>query len=72
MILQQVVSKTWHGVRAALVTVTVFQFSLGGPLASPLQAEPNSHTRSPIKHVIVLIGENRSRRFSRARPCDRI
>jgi phospholipase C len=39
-----------------------FQFSLGGPLAVSLQAKEKegTHTKSPIKHVIVLIGENRT------------
>jgi phospholipase C len=42
----------------------VFQFSLGGPLAGSLQAQERDHDKggadSPIKHVIVLIGENRT------------
>jgi len=59
MILQRIASKGWHALRACLVAVTVFQFSLG-PLASPVQAQPNGPTRTPIKHVIVLIGENRT------------
>jgi phospholipase C len=42
------------------VAVTVFQFSLGGPLAGSLQAQEKTQTRTPIKHVIVLIGENRT------------
>jgi phospholipase C len=40
----------------------VVQFSLGGPLAGSLQAHDheNGGTDTPIKHVIVLIGENRT------------
>ena len=60
MSLKQLVLKTWHGLRAAAVAVTVFQFSLGGPLAGSLQAQETPKTRTPIKHVIVLIGENRT------------
>jgi phospholipase C len=60
MSLKQIVSKCLHGLRVAFVAVTVFQFSLGGPLAGSLQAQEKTHTRSPIKHVIVLIGENRT------------
>jgi phospholipase C len=60
MSLKQIVSKCLHGARVAFVAVTVFQFSLGGPLAGSLQAQEKPHTTSPIKHVIVLIGENRS------------
>ena len=60
MSLKQFVSKTLHGLRVGFVAVTVFQFSLGGPLAAPLQAQEKTHTRTPIKHLIVLIGENRT------------
>ncbi|HKV60331.1 MAG TPA: alkaline phosphatase family protein [Candidatus Acidoferrum sp.] len=60
MSLKEIVSKCLHGLRVTFVAVTVFQFSLGGPLAGSLQAQEKAHTRSPIKHVIVLIGENRT------------
>jgi phospholipase C len=60
MSLKQIVSKSLHGLRVAFVAFTVFQFSLGGPLAASLQAHEKDHTDSPIKHVIVLIGENRT------------
>ena len=60
MSLKQIVSKCFHGLRVAFVAVTVFQFSLGGPLAGALQAQENEPTRSPIKHVIVIVGENRT------------
>src|SRR5258708_30271390 len=60
MSLKQIVSRCLHGLRVAFVALTVFQFSLGGPLAGSLQAQEKTHTRSPIKHVIVLIGENRT------------
>jgi phospholipase C len=60
MSMKQIVSKCFHGARVAFVAVTVFQFSLGGPLAGSLLAQEEQHTRTPIKHVIVLIGENRS------------
>jgi len=38
----------------------VLQLSLGGPLATSVQAQEEGQTRTPIKHVIVLIGENRT------------
>ena len=60
MSLKQIVSNSLHGLRVALVAVTVFQFSLGGPLAGSLQAQEKELTRTPIKHLIVLIGENRT------------
>jgi phospholipase C len=60
MSLKQIVSEALRGLRVCVVAVTVFQFSLGGPLASTLQAQEKHHSRTPIKHVIVLIGENRT------------
>jgi len=38
----------------------VAQLSLGGLLAVPAQAQEHGATASPIQHVIVLIGENRT------------
>src|SRR5262249_6379609 len=60
MSFKQFVSKTVHGLRVGLVAVTVFQFALGGPLGSPVQAQQQGGTSTPIKHVIILIGENRT------------
>jgi phospholipase C len=60
MSLKQVVLKSLHGLRVGFVALTVFQFSLGGPLVGSLQAQENEGTRTPIKHVIVIVGENRS------------
>jgi phospholipase C len=60
MSLKQTVSKAFHGLRVGFIAFTVFQFSLGGPLADSLQAQDKPHTRTPIKHVIVIVGENRS------------
>jgi phospholipase C len=60
MSLKQTVSQVFHGLRVGFIAFTVFQFSLGDPLAASLQAREKQHTRTPIKHVIVLIGENRT------------
>jgi phospholipase C len=60
MSFKQLVSKSLHGLRVSLVTVTVLQLSLGGPLAVPSRADERHGARTPIKHVIVLIGENRT------------
>jgi phospholipase C len=60
MLLKQVVLKSLHGLRVGFVALTVFQFSLGGSLVGSLQAQENEGTRTPIKHVIVIVGENRS------------
>jgi phospholipase C len=60
MSLKKVLSKSLHCARVGLVVATAFHFSLGGPLAAPLQAQEQAKTKSPIKHVIVIIGENRT------------
>ncbi len=63
-------SKSTHYLRIGFTSLALFQFTFGGPLASSLQAQEatsakvqksnDGNTRSPIKHVIVIIGENRS------------
>jgi len=62
MSLKTRVSNSLHLLRKGLVMLTIFQISLGGALASPLPApdKEKTSTETPIKHVIVLIGENRS------------
>ena len=48
-------------VRVALGSLAMLQMSLGASLATAAEATaPRTHTASPIKHVIVIIGENRS------------
>src|ERR1700722_12442601 len=60
---KHVASNVLHCFRVGLATVAMFQFAVGASLAS---AAPNHHDdpvsvpRTPIKHVIVIIGENRS------------
>jgi phospholipase C len=62
MSLKHFVSKALHCLRFGVTTLALFQFTLGGPLASSAQAQADndSKTTTPIKHVIVIIGENRS------------
>src|ERR1700722_273681 len=62
MSLKHVASNALHCLRLGITTLSLFQFTIGGPLASTVQAgTPNdANTASPIKHVIVIIGENRS------------
>jgi phospholipase C len=60
MSLQQIFSKFLHGLRTGLMVITVVQFSLGDPLTGSAQAQAKEETRSPVKHAIVLIGENRT------------
>src|SRR5215472_14905526 len=60
MFLKKAVSKTLQVLRNGFIALTIFQFSLGGPLVSPAQAQEGGQAKTPIKHVIVLIGENRT------------
>src|SRR3984885_5166855 len=67
MSLKGMVSKSSHYLKIALTSLVLFQFSLGGPLVSTAQAQApegkrnrDKETASPIKHVIVIVGENRS------------
>jgi phospholipase C len=62
MSLKRFAANSMHCCRIALTSLALFQFSLGGALASTAQAQTDNDnkTTSPIKHVIVIIGENRS------------
>ena len=49
--------------RIGMASLALFQFTIGGTLANaapPPQESNDSKTATPIKHVIVIIGENRS------------
>src|SRR5277367_5342484 len=62
MYLKHFASNALKTSRQVLATVALFQFTVGASLAAPLpnQNSPDNNTASPIKHVIVIIGENRS------------
>lgn len=63
MSFKHVVSNAMYCARVSLATLALFQFTVGASLASvapPPQDNPSTDTRTPIKHVIVIIGENRS------------
>ena len=62
MYLKNFASNAWKTGRQVLATVALVQFTIGTALAGPVpnQNSPDSNTTSPIKHVIVIIGENRS------------
>jgi phospholipase C len=70
MSLKRVATKSLHYFRAGLTSLVIFQFALAGPLASaapaPGAGDPVPATTTapspvtPIQHVIVIIGENRS------------
>src|SRR5271163_4823201 len=59
-------SNSLHAARVGLATVALFQFTVGAGLAGAVppqnkpSSNPDNNTTSPIKHVIVIIGENRS------------
>jgi len=58
MTVKQAATIALRTVRAGVISVAVFQFAIGNSL---VQAESrDNETSSPIKHVIVIIGENRS------------
>jgi phospholipase C len=59
-LLKNFVLKIIHHLRVSAVAVMIVQLSLGGLLAAPMQAQDKPSTDTPIKHVIVLIGENRT------------
>jgi phospholipase C len=65
MSFKHVASNTLHCLRIGLASVALFQFSVGASLASAATPQTGKDaataaTTSPIKHVIVIIGENRS------------
>src|ERR1700680_656459 len=59
MTLKEVVSECVQYCRMAVVGATVVQFAFGGLFAPSLQAQEEK-TASPIKHVIIIVGENRT------------
>jgi len=63
MSLASVASKGVHYLRFGLATLATLQFAVAAPFASAAtqqQSPRDQDTVSPIKHVIVIIGENRS------------
>jgi phospholipase C len=69
MSLKHVASKSMQYLRIGLTSIALLQFSIGPALASPAPpqaatslstAARDNKTATPIKHVIVIIGENRS------------
>jgi phospholipase C len=68
MSVRRIIARTLHAVRVAATSVAVLQMSVGPGLAAAATLPPGAipspgtlgHPVSPIKHVIVIIGENRS------------
>ena len=67
MSLKHVASNAVHCLRIGLASLALFQFAIGASLANaapqrgPSRGNNDNNTRTPIKHVIVIIGENRTR-----------
>ncbi len=55
---KKLVERGLDGLRIVLTGVALFQFSIGLPVA--YGQDQSGNTKTPIKHVIVIIGENRS------------
>ncbi|MGB7731300.1 MAG: alkaline phosphatase family protein [Candidatus Acidiferrum sp.] len=60
MKLKKFAERSLDGLRIALTGLALFQFSVGTPVRNAQESGASGNTRSPIKHVIVIIGENRS------------
>jgi phospholipase C len=61
MRLKRFASHALDGVRIGLGSLALLQLAVGAAIAHAAAAPADEHhTRSPIKHVIVIIGENRS------------
>jgi phospholipase C len=64
MNIRTIVSSTLQGVRVGMVSLAALQMSVGPALAATVESANSNpglgHTATPIKHVIVIIGENRS------------
>jgi phospholipase C len=60
MTLSERKSHLLQGCRRGLSALALGQFTLGSALAGGAPSPADHYTQSPIKHVIVIIGENRS------------
>src|ERR1700689_1423209 len=58
MFLEKPISDAWQRSRIALASLLLLQLTVGTPLMA--QQTGDNETTTPIKHVIVIIGENRS------------
>jgi phospholipase C len=62
MTVKHLATSALRAARTGLVSVAVFQLAVGNSFAAPpaAAATGDNNTSTPIKHVIVIIGENRS------------
>src|SRR5260370_11283118 len=59
MACKKATAKMLSGARLGLAFLAMIQFSFFGPLAGSARADDN-RTSTPIKHVIIIVGENRT------------
>ncbi|HUN94200.1 MAG TPA: alkaline phosphatase family protein [Burkholderiaceae bacterium] len=57
---RRITTNAWGGLRAGFGTLALVQLALGPSVAAAGEAWHDRPTTSPIKHVIVIIGENRT------------
>jgi phospholipase C len=65
MTVKRIASQVLQGARVGLASLVMLQMGLAGPFLGTAQAKDHDHdddgrTRTPIKHVIVIVGENRT------------
>ncbi len=71
MTLKRIASDSWKLMRTGLVSIAIIQLSLANsfaaetpkpkvPVPAPAKQNRSNKTTTPIKHVIVIVGENRS------------
>src|ERR1022692_926463 len=59
--MKHILAKSLNCLRIGLASIVALQLGLGGLLAIPaLAGEDHHQTQTPIKHVIIIVGENRS------------
>jgi phospholipase C len=60
--LKSIVSQLLRHLRMAGVAIVILEMTLGGTFTTPAfaQQDASAQTRTPIKHVIVIVGENRT------------
>src|ERR1700746_821246 len=65
MIVKKIASQMLQGARVGLASLVMLQMGLGGRLVGSAQANEHEgasekQARTPIQHVIVIVGENRT------------
>lgn len=60
MSIKKTAATALRGAKLSLAMLSLAQFSFFGPLATSVQAQEDTKTRTPIKHVIIIVGENRT------------